>query len=85
MVSSILFWVPTATLAALILIAVLLFRVASRLEKVEMLWDVLRDSDSRLKGILEKLTETEDHLRTINKNVYIIARQIIQQEEDQGA
>lgn len=85
MVSSILFWVPTATLAVLVLIAVLLFRVASRLEKVEMLWDVLRDSDSRLKGILEKLTETEDHLRTINKNVYIIARQIIQQEEDQGA
>lgn len=83
--SSILFWVAVALLADLVLLTALLFNAAGKLAKVEMLWDVLRDSDSRLKGILEKLTETEDHLRTINKNVYIIARQIIQQEEDQGA
>lgn len=93
MALSILLLVALIILADLILITVLFLKAGKTVEKVEMLCDTfertihnaLEDSTSRIEGLDKKLAEVEDHLRTINKNIYIMARQIIRHEEEQEA
>ncbi len=81
--------VALVILADLIIITALFLKADRTLHKVEMfcdtfdavLSDVAGTSDSRLDKLNEKLAEVEDHLRTISKNIYIIARQMIQEEK----
>jgi ElaB/YqjD/DUF883 family membrane-anchored ribosome-binding protein len=81
--------VALVILADLIIITALFLKADRTLHKVEMFCDtfdsvlnnVAATSDSRLDKLNEKLAEAEDHLRTISKNIYIMARRIIQEEE----
>jgi cell shape-determining protein MreC len=89
MASSILLLVAVIILADLVIITLLAFRANRTAQKVEMLCDTLEktlnnaleEPISKVDDLHQKLTQAEDHLRTINKNIYILASQIVQQEE----
>ncbi len=91
MASTIILLVVILILANLLIITLLLLKTGKVTEKVEMLCDTfekslengLEDSTARTRDIVERMAETEDHLRTISKNVYIIASKIVKDVEEQ--
>ena len=78
-------------LANLILITIMALQANRAMLKIEMFCDtlektlhnVLEGPTSKMDDIDKKLAQTEDHLRTINKNIYILASQIVRQEEQE--
>lgn len=89
--NSILLFVTVIILANLVIITILLLKTGKAMQKVEILCDTfertlrntLEDSTFKMDDLKEKIDKAEDHLRTINKNIYIIARQLIRQDDEQ--
>lgn len=82
--------IVVAIFADIVILTIMAMRVSRGVEKIEMFCDtfeqvtknVLEDHLNALSKVAENCKTSEDHLKTINKNIYLMARKILGKEEE---